>query len=102
MSVEVLRQIAATPLPKSFNAAQDIDAIRILRQAGLILALVDEPPEGAARVLAITEKGRDELMRFHYPDARPGRGRGNWLQLAAQRARSVVKRSETSGRRESS
>ena len=101
MSVEFLRQIAATPLPKSFNAAQDIDAIKILRQAGLVLALVDEPPEGAARVLAITQKGRDELLRFHYPDARHvrGRARGNWLQLAAQRAREAIK---PTGRRDGS
>ncbi len=67
MSVEFLRQVAATPLPKAFNAAKDIDAIKILRQAGLVLALMDESPECAARVLAITEKGRDELLRFHYP-----------------------------------
>jgi len=52
MSVEFLRQIAATPLPSSFTAAKDIDASKILRQAGLVLALSDEPPECAARVLA--------------------------------------------------
>lgn len=96
MSVEFLRQIAAAPLPKSFNAAQDVDAIKILRQAGLVLALFDESPEGAARVLAITEKGRDELLRFHYPDNRPlrGRGKNSWWQLAAQRAREAIKRAE--------
>jgi len=96
MSVEFLRQIAATPLPKSFNAAQDVDAIKILRQAGLVLALFDEPPECAARVLAVTEKGRDELLRFHYPDDHPLRAcsKGNWLQLAAQRAREAVKRED--------
>ncbi|MDM0032122.1 hypothetical protein QTI33_08220 [Variovorax sp. J22P271] len=93
MSVEFLKQIAATPLPKSFNAAKDIDAIRILRQAGLVLALVDEPPERAARVLAITEKGCDELLRFHYPEGRPVRrlAKVNWIQLAAARAREAIK-----------
>ena len=101
MSVEFLRQIAATPLPKSFNAANDIDAIKILRQAGLVLALVDEPPEGGAKVLAVTEKGREELPRFHYPDDRPVRGRPkvNWLQLAAERARQAIK---PPGRRDNS
>lgn len=93
MSVELLRQIAATPLPKSFNAAKDIDAVRILRQAGLVLALVDEPPEAAARVLAVTEKGKNELLRFHYPENRPIRAvaKGNWLQLAVERAREAIK-----------
>ena len=93
MSVAFLRQVAAMPLPKSFSAAQDIDAIKVLRQAGLVIALVDEPPEGAVRVLAITQEGRDELSRFRYPDDRPIRGgaKGNWLQLAAQRAREAIK-----------
>ena len=92
MSVEFLRQIAATPLPKSFNAARDVDAIRILRQAGLVLALVDEPPEHGARVLAITEKGNRELLRYHYPEAGKNRGaRGNWLQIAAERAREAIR-----------
>jgi hypothetical protein len=92
MSVEFLRQIAATPLPKSFNAARDVDAIRILRQAGLVLALVDEPPEHGARVLAITEKGNSELLRYHYPEAGEKRGtRSNWLQIAAERARDAIR-----------
>ena len=91
MSVEFLRQIAATPLPHSFNAARDVDAIRILRQAGLVLALVDEPPEHGARVLAITEKGNSELLRYHYPDAGKKRGtRSNWFQIAAERARKAI------------
>jgi hypothetical protein len=93
MSVELLRQIAAMPLPKSFSAPKDIDAIRILREAGLVLALVGEAPERSARVLAITEKGSRELLRFHYPDERPatGRAKGNWLLLAAERARNAIK-----------
>lgn len=93
MSVEFLRQIAASPLPKSYTAANDVDAVRILRRAGLVLALVDEPPEGGARVLAITEEGSSELLRFHYPEARQRRdpGRGNWLQIAASRAREAIK-----------
>ena len=92
MSIEFLKQVAATPLPKSFNAAKDIDAIRILRQAGLVLALVDEPPEFAARVLVITEKGRDELLRFHYPDDQSPT-ENFWLSQPVQRAREAIKRS---------
>ena len=102
MSVEFLRQIAATPLPSSFTAAKDIDAIKILRQAGLVLALMDEPPECAARVLAITAKGRDELLRFHYPDDHSRSqytAKGKWLRIAAQRAREAIKRADASVRR---
>jgi len=93
MSLEFLRQVAATPLPRSFHAKQDVDAIRILRQAGLVLAMVDEPPEFGARVLAITEKGRAELVQFHYPEgsATPPH-ESFWLPRAAQRAREAVKR----------
>ena len=96
MSVEFLRQFASTPLPKSFNAKQDVDAIKILRQAGLVLAMVDEPPEFGARLLAITEKGRTELLRFHYPDG-PKAPRPLWLPRFAQRARDVLKRNSGAG-----
>lgn len=101
MSVEFLSQIAAAPLPKSFNAASDIDAVKVLRQAGLVLALLDEPPENGAKVLAVTERGREELMRFHYPtDHLPlSTGKGSWVQLAAQRAREAIQRNGASGRR---
>ena len=93
MSIEFLQQIAATPLPESFNDARDVDAIRILRQAGLVLALVDEPPERGARVLAITEKGNSELLRYHYPEASKRRRtvRHNWFQIAAARAREAIR-----------
>lgn len=102
MSIQLLRQIAALPLPTSFNTAKEVDAIKILRQAGLLLALFDEAPEGAARVLAITEKGRDELLRFHYPDEPSPRNRpkGRWLQMAAQRVRQAIRRGETSDKRD--
>jgi len=93
MSVELLRQLAASPLPKSFTSADDVNAVKILRQAGLVLALVDEPPERGARVLAITEKGNRELLQFHYPEVREPRdpARGNWLQIAAERAREAIR-----------
>lgn len=94
MSVEFLRQIAATPLPKSFTDAKDIDAVKILRQAGLVIALVDPPPGSAATVFAITEEGNAELLRFHYPEngQRP-HSRDHWLPPAAQRACEALKRS---------
>ena len=92
MSLELLRQIASSPLPQSFTAADDIDAVRVLRQAGLVLALVDDPPERGARVLAITEKGNRELLQFHYPEAgrKQGKPKARWLEIAAARAREAL------------
>lgn len=91
MSLEFLRQVAAMPLPKSFNAKQDIDAIKVLRKAGLVLALVDEPPECGARVLAITEAGRRELLDFHYPETlRIRRSEKPSLAQAARRAKEAL------------
>ena len=98
MSVEFLRQVAAAPLPKSFNAKRDVDAVQILRRAGLVLATVDEAPEFGAKVLAITEKGRAELLQFHYPEG-PASSfvRDLRLPTVAQRARNVLKRSIGAG-----
>ncbi len=98
MSLEFLSLIASSPLPKSFTTQKDIDAVKILRQAGLVIAAMDVAPEGAAKVLAVTEKGRDELLRFHYPDDVPRRQGSRaeaWIQLAAQRAREVMRRASS-------
>jgi hypothetical protein len=102
MSIEFLRQVAATPLPKSFTHAKDIDAVKILRQAGLVIALVDELPEGAAKVMAITERGKDELLRFHYPSQGVSQGEvraqgSSWFELAAQQVRSLIRGTDASG-----
>lgn len=98
MSLEFLRQVAAMPLPRSFHAKQDVDAIKVLRKAGLVLALVDEPPEFGARVLAITEAGRSELLASHYPE--PARTRSSQsfsLARVAKRAQDALVRSLGSG-----
>jgi len=104
MSIEFLRQVAATPLPKSFTHARDVDAVRILRQAGLVIALLDAPPEGGAQVIAITDKGRAELLRFHCPE-RPSpimhTRKTSWLQWATRRARSAMKKDERAHREHS-
>jgi len=113
MSIQVLGQIAATPLPASFKAAEDIDAIKILRQAGLVIAVLEQPPEGVAKVLAITDEGRAELLRFHCPqmqrsqtkrglgsvrvvrrgrgDDRASGGDGDWLQWVTRRAKEALR-----------
>lgn len=83
MTMDLLKQIATSRLPISFYRAEDIDRIRILRAAGLIVALVPAPSDslalsggaGAAQVLAVTQKGREELMQFSYPELRPPRWR---------------------------
>ena len=67
MSVKLLRQIAAMPLPNSFNTKRDVDAVKVLREAGWVLALIDEPPELGAKVFALTAEGREALLRIHYP-----------------------------------
>ncbi|KQW54328.1 hypothetical protein [Variovorax sp. Root411] len=83
MTMNLLRQIAASRLPVSFYRAEDIDGVRLLRAAGLVVALVPSPSDpvalsgtpSAAQVLAVTRKGREELARFDYPEARPPRWR---------------------------
>lgn len=75
MSMDLLKQIAASRLPVSFRTPTEVDGVRILRQAGLVIAFVPAPSdplklsgaEPAAQVLAITEKGREELARIRYP-----------------------------------
>ena len=92
MPMDLLKQIAATRLPVSFRTPKEIDEVRILRQAGLVIALIPAPAdplklagsEPAAQVLALTEKGREELARIRYPGELPqhetgSRGRRNWL-----------------------
>jgi hypothetical protein len=92
MSMDLLKQIAASRLPVSFRTPKEIDGVRILRQAGLVIAFVPAPSdplklsgaEPAAQVLAITEKGREELARIMYPGEAPQpaprhTGLKNWL-----------------------
>ena len=83
MTMNLLRQIAGSRLPVSFYRNEDIDSVRVLRAAGLVVALVPSstgsqtlsgsPP--AAQVLAVTEKGREELSKFDFPESRPPRWR---------------------------
>ncbi|SEB14482.1 hypothetical protein SAMN05444680_109156 [Variovorax sp. YR216] len=82
MAMDLLRQLAASSLPATFRTPVEIDKIRLLRAAGLVIALTPASPGAltpsgaghAAHVLAITEKGREELARFSLPgDAPPMR-----------------------------
>ncbi|MBB3181622.1 hypothetical protein [Variovorax sp. Sphag1AA] len=82
MAMDLLRQLAASSLPATFSTPVEIDKIKLLRAAGLVIALTPASPAAltpsdttdAAHVLAITEKGREELARFSFPgDAPPKR-----------------------------
>ena len=75
MAMDMLRQLAGSPLPATFRTRAEIDQIKLLRAAGLVIALTPAPSDpltlsgtsDAAQVLAITEKGREELARYGYP-----------------------------------
>ena len=90
MAMDMLRQLAGSPLPATFRTAAEIDQIKLLRAAGLVIALTpaaSEPPtlsgrSDAAQVLAITEKGREELAKCTLPGDTPATARPNssWLR----------------------
>ena len=71
MSMELLRRLAAQELPEALYAPADIDRLRVLRAADLVVALI--PPvdilEGgeqvhkAAQVLRVTPKGHRALAQ---------------------------------------
>ena len=75
MAIDLLRKLSASPLPAQFYAQEEVDKVKLLRAAGLVIALT--PPEAGssgaggtgdwAQVLAITVKGREELARFDFP-----------------------------------
>lgn len=77
MSMDLLRQIASSRLPLTFHHPDDIDRVRLLRAAGLVIAMIPAPsdplklsgPADAAQVLAVTQKGLEELASFSYPAA---------------------------------
>ncbi|MGJ7613291.1 MULTISPECIES: hypothetical protein [unclassified Variovorax] len=77
MPSEMLKQIAASRLPLVMSASKDVDAVLKLRAAGLVLALVPSAADIAkmpglrvVQVLAVTQKGCEELQRIRYPGER--------------------------------
>ena len=93
MAMDMLRQLAGSSLPATFRTSDEIDKIKLLRAAGLVIAglviaLTPAPSNAltlsgttdAAQVLAITEKGREELAKFSLPgDAPPMQpARASW------------------------
>jgi hypothetical protein len=79
MAMDMLRQLAASRLPATFRTSEEIDQIKLLRAAGLVIALTPAPSNSltlsgtadAAQVLAITPKGREELARLSPPGDLP-------------------------------
>lgn len=45
MPMDLLKQIAASRLPVSFRTPKEINEARILRQAGLVIALIPAPAD---------------------------------------------------------
>jgi hypothetical protein len=88
MAMDLLNQLAGSRLPVTLFNPVEIDQVRLLRAAGLVIALTPAASDplalagtaGGAQVLAITQKGREELARFSYPGDQPPttRGRLSW------------------------
>lgn len=43
MAMDILRQLAGAPLPATFRTSAEIDKIKLLRAAGLVIALTPAP-----------------------------------------------------------
>ncbi|MFM9428204.1 hypothetical protein RCH10_004666 [Variovorax sp. GrIS 2.14] len=78
MAMDLLRLLAASPLPAICRTPEEIDAVRLLRAAGLVIALTppveassSSPETDHAVVLAITSRGREELQAFTFPAMTP-------------------------------
>ncbi|WP_076997475.1 hypothetical protein [Variovorax sp. KK3] len=75
MSMKLLRQIAASRLPITFYRPDDVDEVRVLCSAGMVIAIVPAASDPlllsgkapAAQVLAVTQKGLEDLADFSYP-----------------------------------
>jgi len=94
MTMNLLRQIASSRLPMSLYRSEDIDQVRVLRSAGLVVALVPAPTGPlamsgsvhAAQVLAVTQKGREELAKFSYPESRPPHWRNRMPRITTRQS----------------
>ncbi|RZL87460.1 MAG: hypothetical protein EOP82_26230 [Variovorax sp.] len=82
--MDMLRQLAGSPLPATFRTSKEIDQVKLLRAAGQVIALTNTTTLSGiadAQVLAITQRGREELARFSPPGnlpAMPSSGSSWW------------------------
>lgn len=71
MAMDLLNKLVSTRLPVTFTAPADVDKVKLLQAAGLVVALAPAPTDpllftgtgNAAQVLAITERGWNEFHR---------------------------------------
>ena len=102
MAMNLLQQLAASQLPVTLTSPLEVDQIRILRAAGLVIALTPAPTDPLAlsgggpmaQVLAVTKKGLEELGKFSYPAAQSPPGRPPLGQLTAKLFGAVDRRNE--------
>lgn len=82
MAMDLLNQLSHSPLPAVFRTPAEVDKVKLLRAAGLVIALTpsnaqafgagaDSAPTDAVQVLAITAKGHEELAKFAFPGEVP-------------------------------
>lgn len=72
MAIDLLKHIASSPMPMHFRSPDDIEKVRILRAAGLVIAFVPQETGALttratrrdAEVYAVTQKGREALWKI--------------------------------------
>lgn len=71
MSLELLRDLCSSPLPRTVTSESAIDQLRILRAAGYIAAFLPAPGSASkeGRVLAVTRSGRSAVAVAGEPEA---------------------------------
>lgn len=64
MPIALLRELAIQDLPATLTTEDDIDKVRVLRAAGLVVGMISAPAnlKPFARVLAITSVGWQALQ----------------------------------------
>ncbi|MDM0117976.1 hypothetical protein QTI66_38475 [Variovorax sp. J22R133] len=74
MAIDLLKHIASSPMPMYFRLPEDIEKVRILRAAGLVIAFIPRETGDApiarvsgreAEVYAVTQKGRETLWKIN-------------------------------------
>lgn len=65
MSVELLRSLATSPLPKTVSDITEIDRLRVLAAAGLVRAVLPDVDARVqkAQVLGLSPEGEEALRR---------------------------------------
>lgn len=76
MPMELLRELTACTLPRTLSDSSNIDKLRVLRAAGLVVADLPEMTGSGevvrqATCLAITDKGRQALAEGRWLEESP-------------------------------